>query len=173
MDLMQTVVEFLLIYLPPMVANGSPVVISKIIKTHPIDMGKSWKDGRRILGEGKSIEGAIGGILAGWITALIIGYAYGALQTLSITGLVSSFGAMCGDIIKSFFKRRLGLERGKMLPIADQLDFYLGATLAIYLCRNCARPGIGVFILGLLLIPFLHIFTNKIAYKLKLKNVPW
>ena len=36
-------------------------------------------------------------------------------------------GALSGDIVKSFFKRRLGFDRGAMLPIADQLDFVAGA----------------------------------------------
>ncbi|MGB9725648.1 MAG: CDP-2,3-bis-(O-geranylgeranyl)-sn-glycerol synthase [Fervidicoccaceae archaeon] len=173
MDLMQITVEFLMIYFPPMVANGSPVVISKLIKTHPIDFGKNWTDGRRILGDGKSFEGALGGIVAGEIVAVIIGYAAGMIEQLSLTGVIASFGAIAGDIIKSFFKRRLGIERGRSLPIADQLDFYLGATVAVLICGKCLHPSFYTFLFGLLIIPALHIATNKLAYKLGLKNVPW
>ncbi|MEM0021429.1 MAG: CDP-2,3-bis-(O-geranylgeranyl)-sn-glycerol synthase [Fervidicoccaceae archaeon] len=170
---MRILAEFFLIYLPPMVANGSPVVISKIVKTHPIDRGKKWRDGRRILGDGKSFEGMFGGIAAGGITAALLGLYSGSISEVATTGIVSSVGAILGDIIKSFFKRRMGIERGGMLPIADQLDFYLGSTLAILLCRGCLHPSLESFVLGLILIPLLHVLTNYIAFKLKLKSVPW
>lgn len=173
MDFLRTIVNFFLIYLPPMVANGSPVVISKFMKTHPIDFGKKWRDGKRILGDGKSFEGAFGGILAGEITAILIGYFEGMLEDLSLTGGIASIGAILGDIIKSFFKRRLGIERGNSLPLADQLDFYLGATIAVLLCNKCMHPTIDSFLFGVILIPALHVLTNFFAYKLGLKDVPW
>jgi CDP-2,3-bis-(O-geranylgeranyl)-sn-glycerol synthase len=38
-------------------------------------------------------------------------------------------GALLGDIGKSFFKRRLGKERGANWPLADQYDLVIGAFL--------------------------------------------
>jgi len=173
MDIVLIVVDFFVIYLPAMVANGAPVVISKFVKVHPIDMGKNWRDGRRILGDGKSFEGALGGVLAGEVTALMIGAMTDILPKVLLTGGLGSVGAILGDLTKSFFKRRLGYERGKSLPLADQLDFFLGATAAILLCPNCLHPPLGSFLLGLVLIPLLHVSTNILAYKLGLKSVPW
>ena len=43
------------------------------------------------------------------------------------------FGALCGDIIESFFKRRIGKNRGENWIILDQLDFILGALMFSFL----------------------------------------
>ena len=43
-----------------------------------------------------------------------------------------SFGALLGDMTKSFFKRRLGYERGAKFPLVDQLDFVAGAWILTY-----------------------------------------
>ena len=39
------------------------------------------------------------------------------------------FGALIGDIIESFFKRRIGKNRGEDWIIFDQLDFIIGALI--------------------------------------------
>jgi CDP-2,3-bis-(O-geranylgeranyl)-sn-glycerol synthase len=40
-----------------------------------------------------------------------------------------SMGALFGDIVESFFKRRIGKERGESWYPFDQLDFVLGALI--------------------------------------------
>ena len=47
------------------------------------------------------------------------------LMTVFI-GFMIATGAVSGDIIKSFFKRRVGFKRGAAVPFVDQLDFILG-----------------------------------------------
>ena len=39
------------------------------------------------------------------------------------------FGALLGDIVESFFKRRLGKNRGEDWLVFDQLDFIIGALV--------------------------------------------
>lgn len=172
-SLLPLIVNFLKLYLPPMVANGTPVVVSKLIKTTPLDFGKKWKDGRRLLGDGKSIEGTISGIFAGTAVAAIIGVITGYTLVHTYTGFISSTGAVFGDVTKSFFKRRVGKERGEPLPLVDQLDFYLGATIFLLVCPACVHPTLEEYLFGLLLVPLLHISTNYLAYKVRLKKVPW
>ncbi len=164
---------FLIIYLSPMIANGTPVVYSRFYKGTPIDGGKYWRDGRRILGDGKTFEGSLSAFIAGGLTAGLLGLVSNGFETVFITGVVATIGGITGDIIESFFKRRLGYERGAMLPLADQLDFYLGATLFVLVCGRCLHPSLYVFLFGLIVIPVLHYGTNYIAYKLGLKSVPW
>jgi len=89
------------------------------------------------------------------------------------TALASSLGALTGDVVKSFFKRRMGVERGRPLPLADQLDFYAGATLFLYACPPCVKPGAEIVVTGAFVVVFLHRFTNWVAYKKGLKSVPW
>ncbi len=170
---LQALKMFLIIYLPPMAANGAPVVIHHYHKGSPIDSHKKWFDGKRILGDGKTWEGAIGGFVTGLITAIIIGTVSENPHPIIVTGALGSLGAILGDIVESFFKRRLGIERGEPLPIADQLDFYVGATIMIYLCGSCIKPGLPEYVTGLIIVPLLHYGTNYLAFKVGLKSVPW
>ena len=84
---------------------------------------------------------------------------------------MSSLGALVGDLVGSFVKRRVGLERGAQAPLLDQLGFYVFALLFLY--------AVGVTfplpdeILWAAVIYGLHRATNWAAYKLGLKSVPW
>jgi len=62
-----------LILVPAFATNGMMVLVGSIknIRRFPIDNGKTFKDGERIFGEGKSWNGFIGG----WITGFLISAA--------------------------------------------------------------------------------------------------
>lgn len=161
--------RFIAVALPCYVANATPVVIARLLRrTHPLDLGARFLDGRRVFGDSKSIEGFLSGFTAGFFA----GYLLSLRGLLSVKeGAVLSFGAMLGDVLGSFVKRRLGLEPGAPAPLLDQLSF-LVAALALY------RLVIGfiettVTIVLILLTPPIHLATNIIAYKLKLKGRPW
>jgi CDP-2,3-bis-(O-geranylgeranyl)-sn-glycerol synthase len=85
-------------------------------------------------------------------------------------------GALLGDLVKSFFKRRLGRERGAKWPIADQYDLVAGAFLLLimfdlsWLLTNVTIP---VLIFILVLTPVLHRAVNIIGYVFRIKEVPW
>ncbi len=167
---------FFAVYLPAMIANGSPVFVLRGRKGHPVDFGKNFVDGKRLLGDGKTFEGIIIGVSFGIITAFFLCvflYNTFGFAMIIYTGLLSSIGAMLGDLVKSFFKRRLGIERGKSLPVADQLDFFLGATILVLLFDNTIKPSFWAFLIGLAVIPLLHRTTNWLAFKFGLKKVPW
>ena len=168
MMIAELILDTLIFILPAYVANGSPVVISKVIKKRrPIDFGRNFIDGRRILGNGKSIEGFIGGISVGFITGLFL-TAFN-LHTITGSFLLSS-GALIGDVFGSFIKRRIGIKRGEPFPFVDQLMFLLVAELFYCLFFKCNRL---VVMMSIVLTPLIHLSTNYLAYKVKLKSVPW
>ena len=74
-------------------------------------------------------------------------------------------------MLASFVKRRLGLARGEPLPVIDQLDFFIAASLTLKLL------GVPVTLLDVAVLAVvtyaLHRATNYAAYKLGLKSVPW
>ncbi len=160
---------------PAYVANASAVLFKG--KT-PIDFGKKWK-GKPIFGEGKTWRGFIGGGISGIIIGLIMNNIYqtfgkGIDSLIVLSSL--SFGALLGDLIKSFFKRRIGKERGERWPIIDQIDFLLGAFFFSYVInRNWFLSNFKLSYIVFLLIftPLIHLVTNIIAYVLRLKKVPW
>ncbi|RLF20574.1 MAG: CDP-2,3-bis-(O-geranylgeranyl)-sn-glycerol synthase [Thermoprotei archaeon] len=156
--------------LPAYAANGAPVVLSKFIKGRPIDRGKLFIDGKRILGDGKTVEGFLVGILVGILVGVIQRSPFGDKGAL-MRSIPLSFGAMLGDLIGSFIKRRLGIPRGAPAPLLDQLDFLLFALLLSHL--SGFSLGADLVLVLLLLTPILHILTNRLAYLMKLKSVPW
>ena len=144
-----------------------------------IDFGKNFLDGRRIFGDGKTYRGFLGGALCGFVLGLVqnasagsLGFPYFPVDVL----VYMSAGAMLGDLIKSFFKRRVKIERGRPFPLMDQLDFVFGAWLLTYLF---ARPWFSsnftlpVIITVLVITPLLHLGMNAAGYKLGKKDVWW
>lgn len=90
--------------------------------------------------------------------------------------------ALVGDAVKSYFKRRRGVARGRPWVPFDQLDFVvfglLGALLASpLLTRGWALEayfGHWLTVVTLLVLtPGLHLLVNIIGHRLRLKDVPW
>ncbi len=158
----------LLVLLPALAANGAPVLLR--YKGTPIDGGHSFLDGRRILGDGKTWEGFATGVLYGSALSALLSLAANSPVAL-FGGIVSSFGALLGDMLGAFIKRRLGLERGAPAPLLDQLDFYAGALLLLYAAKLIVDPLVALALAPLVYV--LHRATNIAANRLKLKPVPW
>ena len=147
----------------------------------PIDLGKNFSDGKRVLGDGKTYRGLILGITAGIGIGLVQIVLYGiyhlALPEHTVMSVfLLATGALLGDVGKSFFKRRLGKERGGKWPVADQYDLVAGSFLLVlavdpqWLFANMTIP---IFVAVLILTPLLHRVVNIIGYHLKVKGVPW
>ncbi|MFO7968104.1 MAG: CDP-2,3-bis-(O-geranylgeranyl)-sn-glycerol synthase [Archaeoglobaceae archaeon] len=150
----------------------------------PIDLGRNFIDGARLLGDGKTIRGFIAGGVGGVLVAhvqlfienLLDLSIYSSIAYASFLGIIMglAFGALIGDMAGSFIKRRLKVERGGILPLLDQLDFLIIALLAASLSTDFfVLFTIPVIIAAFIMTPFLHTLTNLIAYKLGLKKVPW
>jgi len=144
----------------------------------PVDFGRSWR-GKRILGDGKTWRGLLGGTACGIVLALVLNLVAPAIgaPTFSAAAVVClPLGAMLGDMLESVIKRRVGLKRGAPLPVADQLDFLVGAWLLIAVFdwgwfSSSFTPWVAVA--ALVLTPVLHVGVNYIGYKLGKKDVPW
>jgi CDP-2,3-bis-(O-geranylgeranyl)-sn-glycerol synthase len=88
------------------------------------------------LGSHKTVLGFIFGIAAATLTALIQAKTHwkGNLVNYDnwfLLGFACGCGAMTGDSLKSFFKRRLQIAPGQSWIPADQLDFVIGGLLAV------------------------------------------
>jgi len=165
-------IELLLFAIPLYVSNAVPVLIGGLT---PIDFGKNFFDGRRLFGEGETFRGFAIGVLSGWGVALLTQFCllnftnFPVPQTLFF-GLLVAFGALFGDLVGSFAKRRLRIKRGDPVFLLDQLDFVAGGILFGSVFYMPSFWGIA-FIAGATVI--LHRVTNYIAFKMKLKKVPW
>ncbi len=161
------ILQATLIYLPTMIANAMPVFVG--IGT-PIDGGRVFIDGRRVLGDGKTWEGFILGLSFGYCVGCIEAFILHSFPYILI-GFLGSLGALLGDIVGSFIKRRFGYRRGYPLIPLDQTDFTIGAT--IMLLVGGMDIEFTVFLIGLIMLFVLHLISNRIAFMLGLKSVPW
>ncbi len=171
-----TTLRLLWLILPAYVANGTPVVAAKIItalnlEKHPIDFNKYFFDRKRIFGNNKSWEGFLAGLVLGIITGFIQYYIIED-DIYIYRGILLSFGALIGDLIGAFIKRRLGIKPGKPLPVLDQILFIVIA-ITFTQALNYLTISLIEFVYIIIITFVLHITTNFIAYLLKLKDVPW
>ncbi|MDE1804780.1 MAG: CDP-2,3-bis-(O-geranylgeranyl)-sn-glycerol synthase [Candidatus Micrarchaeota archaeon] len=164
MNLYDLIVYPILFILPAYVANGAPVLFGG---GRPIDGGAKLL-GSRIFGQNKTVRGLISGLLAG----TLIGFAESSvLPYMLAIGIVSSIGAHFGDLLGSFIKRRMGHPSGHNFMGMDQYFFVIFAILFAFPLGNTPKWYGIVFIL--VITGALHLFTNAVAHRWKLKAVPW
>ncbi len=185
MDILTLIFYSIYFMIPAYLANGSALVFGG---GTPLDFGRYAKDGRRLIGDGVTWRGTIcaglfgmfiGGILA-FLSSLGICTYYFDLMTKNllfisnpiirglIVGALLGFGALIGDAIGSYIKRRLNFERGKPVPFLDQLDFVIISLIFVSFVSDVTIPMI---IIILVLSVFFHLGANIFAYLINLKDV--
>ena len=195
MDL-EIIAQAFWLIIPAYIANGCAVLVGG---GTPIDFKKKYKDNRRILGDGKTWRGLFLGSLLGMIGGFGLSVAAFYVNKLDPSILIVNdfkafplmipiifsicFGALMGDIIASFFKRRIGKERGQDWIPFDQLDFIAGVLFFSFLMAGFLNI-IGLteenwffetftiwHILFLLFVtPLFHVFGNFLFKKGKAKK---
>lgn len=149
----------------------------------PVDFEKSDKKGRRWIGNGVTWKGLIGGTVLGTVVGTLQGligpsiianfgpYIFtpicSNLVEGIITGFLLGFGALVGDAIGSFIKRRIGIGRGRPAPVLDQIDFLIVALLFVSPIYNFSWMFI---VIAIALTLVIHLVTNSIAYLIGVKD---
>ena len=158
------IIEALKFIFPAYCANGAPVLAGGGL---PMDFGKNFLDGKRIFGKNKTFRGFFFGLLIGGLVGLVEVGLFGYPVLFSF---VSPLGALIGDLAGAFLKRRLNISPGGLLPVIDQIDFVVGAVVfSLPLSIVSWQLALAVLIIT----PPIHLFTNYLAYRLKLKSNPW
>jgi CDP-2,3-bis-(O-geranylgeranyl)-sn-glycerol synthase len=186
MSVLSQIIAALWLMLPAYIPNSAAVIFKG--KT-PIDFGKNFFDGKRILGNGKTWRGFFGGALTGMLFGIIQNFLSTYLPqdyfppfstdyavALGILACLS-FGAMLGDSTGSFIKRRFGLKSGDRAFLLDQLTFVLVAWFFLWLFYSeffiHNFGNIPALLTILVLTPLIHRAVNIAAYKMGKKPVPW
>lgn len=169
------IIEALWLVAAAYTANAFPVIVHG---KKPLDLGKTYR-GRRVLGDGKTIIGTIAGILFGIFIGSMQVLFQGEIPAewgLSLTVMtwsmviLLSVGAIVGDLLGSFVKRRYGIEQGGKAPLLDQLGFLIVAFLFVSIVHV---PDLVYIVTLLIITPLAHVATNGFAYLLKIKDRPW
>jgi CDP-2,3-bis-(O-geranylgeranyl)-sn-glycerol synthase len=165
----ERLLELIYLLLPAYCANMAPPFV-KFWRGWNRPIHRGW------LGDHKTVIGFVSGVLA----ALLVAYAQSRLEigidrlwrpdVWLAVGLAQGMGAMCGDVIKSFFKRRLGIAPGGRWIPADQIDFVLGALVPLVFLVRLSL----IDILVMLLLTFVaDIAINHLAFRLGIRNTKW
>lgn len=172
--------------LPAATANGAPIITARLPWLQRwnarLDFGKKFH-GRPLLGSHKTWRGLISGMLIAtlvlWLQQELIahiqwfgnfsgGVNYAALPTW-LLGPLFGLGALGGDAIESFFKRRHGTNSGKSWFPFDQIDYIVGALLV-------SLPFIVLtlrqYIFTVIIWFGLHIASTYAGWRLGLKDQP-
>jgi len=148
------------LFLPAYFANAAPVLLHG---GGPLDGGKNWTDGKRILGDHKTLWGTLSGAA--------VGSAVGVVQGNAVQGILFAVGAIGGDLLFAFIKRRLGIPPGKPLPLWDQVGFIILAILLGSLVEP--RPTWQQDVAMIITTVPVHYITNLFAWGLSWKKEPW
>lgn len=192
----EVIIQAFWLILPAYIANASALLLGGGL---PIDFGKKFKDGKRILGDGKTWRG----LFIGTFIGMTAGFGFSVVSKIAsninfpikindFTGFPLMipilfslcFGALIGDIIESFFKRRIGKKRGENWIPFDQIDFILGVLFFSFVMSSflhffklseenwfLVNFTINHIIILLIFTPFIHLFSNYVHYRFKKKNV--
>ncbi len=205
----------LLLIVPAYISNASMVITGG---GRPIDGGKLFRDGRRILGDHKTVKGLKGplyiGIPISFIIFLLFFILWQPIEDIIIQAsaegqyilyndkanifqyyfiggdvplnflvlliriILASYGAVIGDLVGSFLKRRFDIKSGAPFWIVDQLDYALFAILFVSIPGFISTelfllPDIYILIFLILLTPAVSLIANIIAFLVGLKSVPY
>jgi CDP-2,3-bis-(O-geranylgeranyl)-sn-glycerol synthase len=165
---MNLLINIFWIFAPAAAANMAPVFAENIpiLKT-PVDFNATF-NGVRILGDHKTWRGILFGLLAAAAIAALQNYLIGSNRLHPIVfGTLIGGGALAGDLIKSFIKRRLGIPPGESFLIADQIDWVLGALIVSSFLYRWSFLSILII---LVFWGILHILTNLVGYWLGIRE---
>ncbi|HSH30707.1 MAG TPA: CDP-archaeol synthase [Thiohalobacter sp.] len=149
-----------------MAANGAPILAQRLLGRHldwPLDGGLVLSDHQRLLGRSKTLRGVVSALLLTPIAALGLG------EPAWLGGLVA-LGAMLGDALSSFVKRRLGRPASSQALGLDQIP---EALLPLLLVREHLQ--LDVLTITLLVVAFLilELLLSKLLYRLRIRRRPY
>jgi CDP-2,3-bis-(O-geranylgeranyl)-sn-glycerol synthase len=166
--MLQRFAELVYLMLPAYCANMAPPFV-KYWRGWNRPIARAW------LGDHKTIVGFALGVLSGVLTALIqsrvdvVSPGWPRHQWLTI-GLVMGLGAICGDALKSFFKRRVGIAPGQRWIPFDQLDFAIGALIPLSFMIALSWTDM----LVILAFTFVaDIVVNHLSFWIGIRNTKW
>ncbi|MFH2020451.1 MAG: CDP-archaeol synthase [archaeon] len=174
------IVQAIWYILPAYLANMSPVFAKKLFSgfSTPVDFGRKF-GGSPLFGRNKTYRGLISGTVVGILVALLQQYLYrfNSIQKISLVnyhniniigfGIYMGFGALIGDLAKSFIKRRIGIAPGKSWIPFDQTDFLVGAMIMSSLIYV---PDLLTILYVLIILPILKVIVDQIGVFLKIHD---
>ncbi|SFK38302.1 CDP-2,3-bis-(O-geranylgeranyl)-sn-glycerol synthase [Nitrosomonas aestuarii] len=158
--------QFLQLLLLIITANGAPIMLRFLARNrmiYPVDFGYVFFDNKRLLGNSKTWRGLIVAIATTSLFALLLGYSIE-------TGLLIASGAMSGDLLSSFVKRRLGMRPSSMAPFLDQIPESLFPALLVMQAFDLTALNI-LYLVSLFVI--FELTVSRLLYEIGIRKRPY
>ena len=148
------------------VANGAPVLAHAIFKhngNQPLDGGTVLADGQPLFGPSKTVRGIALSLLTTAVVAVLFALPW-------YIGIVIAAGAMLGDLLSSFTKRRLRMAPSSQALGLDQIPESLLPLLFLKPWIDIAPIDIAILVLAFLV---LELVLSRVLYRLRLRERPY
>ena len=160
------------------VANMTPVFVKKLPwLNYSIDGGRVWR-GARVFGSSKTWRGLACGVLIAAFTGLALKIVSdyiifvpleplrGGYSEILLYSAAIGCAALVGDLIKSFFKRRVGIVPGKSWIPFDQVDWVSGVLIFLIFTGRFDWNYLYLLVIGF----GLHVTVKWIGWLLKIET---
>ena len=165
------IIKSLYFFLPVYFANMAPVLFKWLPFKKPIS--------KKMFGKNKTWRGLIVAILTGgivfWVQKILFNAGFVSLAFIDYHdfplyyGFLLGIGAILGDLVKSYYKRKVGIKPGDSWLFFDQEDFVIGAFLFSFFYYV---PPIEIVFTLFLVSPFLHMAANYTGHLLGIREKP-
>ena len=162
---MYTVVIFELLILLA-VANGVPLLAKRLFGdrlSYAIDGGARFIDGRPLFGASKTFRGLLLSIVATTAVAPLLDLDF-------TSGVLVGLGAMVGDLLSSFTKRRLGIKPSGRATVLDQVPESLLPALLCW--KHLSLSAIDVIVVVTVFFVS-EIFLSRLMFRLHIRDRPY
>jgi CDP-2,3-bis-(O-geranylgeranyl)-sn-glycerol synthase len=174
---MDIVIQTFWFLLPAGIANMSPIIFRWVpFLNFPIDFNQKI-NGKPIFGKNKTYRGFFVGILIAILITYIQRLLYDQTASIAIIdyssiniyllGFLFGFGALFGDLIKSFIKRRCRIAPGKSWMPLDQIDWIIGALVFSWFYVSISWQHM---VVAVILFSLLHPLANLVGYLLHVQK---
>lgn len=148
------------------IANFAPILATRLLGARfatPLDRGHLLPDGQPVFGTGKTLRGIVVSILC---TTVIASF----LAMDAVLGAALAAGAMAGDLLASFCKRRLRLPAHARAFGLDQIPEVLLPLLLLHPWLGLGWREVAIVVL---LFVLLDIVVSRVLYHLSIRERPY
>ena len=148
------------------VANGAPVLAHAIFKhtgNRPLDAGMILADGQPLFGPSKTVRGIVLSLLVTAVAAVVFALPW-------YIGAIIGVGAMLGDLVSSFTKRRLRMASSSQAFGLDQIPESLLPLLLVKPWIDIAYIDIALLVVAFVV---LELVLSRVLYRLRLRERPY
>lgn len=184
-EILQFIISCIYFFIPAYAANMTPPLVRNIPALSfldvPVDFGRKLGNAR-IFGGHKTWRGVITSAIVGIVVVFLQKWFYqfkwaaevSLVNYQAINIWLFAFlmvgGAIAGDLVAAFIKRRLHLEPGAPFMPWDQTNYVLGCFV---LMEPYLKLNIDVWITLFFLTFFLHLLFNRLGYELGWHKAKW